>query len=73
MIDVRVRDEDVRELENLGGRKAIEAAEIEQHGRALPAQADVQAGVAERPVDQAWQERGFHAALMSGTSRAPER
>ena len=64
VVDVRVRNEDVRELEDLGGGEAVEPAEVELQRRTLPAQADVQAGVTERPVDQAREERGFHGGIL---------
>ena len=60
VVHVRVRHEHVRDLEQRRRRLAVDAAEVEQHRPPLVAQADVEAGIAERRVDQSGDERGAH-------------
>ena len=45
-------------LQQRGRRLTVDAAEIEEHGAALVAQADVETRIAERRIDQAGNEGG---------------
>ena len=67
VIHVRVRHEHMADLEQRGGRLAIDAAEVEQHGAPLMAEGDVQAGIAERRVEQAGSEGDGHGGSQVGS------
>ena len=54
MIDMGVRDEHVRELENLSRGETIQPAEVELHRGSLPTQPDMQARISEWAIHQPW-------------------
>ena len=60
MVHVRVRNENLADLEEDGGRLTVDAAEIEQQGPSVVTEADVQAGIAERGIDESRYEGRLH-------------
>src|SRR5207245_900339 len=53
VVHVRVRDEDVRDLQDVARLHATEATEIELQRATLPAEPNEESGIAEGAVDQA--------------------
>jgi hypothetical protein len=59
VIHVGVGDEHGLDRQQHGARRAIDPAEIDQHGTALPAQRDQQRRITGLPVQQARAQRGL--------------
>jgi hypothetical protein len=61
VIDMGMRDEYIRDLEELPSRQVVVGPQVEEETTALPRDIDVNRRVLEGIVDQAWVEYGLHA------------